>query len=60
MLNCSASLAVSTSVLKALPGKLDVKRRSSSILYVCTVESLLYLDFYELGDEHLCGMIHKG
>ena len=26
MLNRSASLAISTSVLKALPGKLDVKR----------------------------------
>ena len=25
MLNCSASLAVSTSVLKALPGKFDIK-----------------------------------
>ena len=25
MLNCSASLAMSTSVLKALPGKLDFK-----------------------------------
>ena len=34
MLNCSASLAMSTSVLKALPGKLDIKRHSPSILYV--------------------------
>ena len=34
MLYCSASLAMSTSVLKALPGKLDVKRHSPSILYV--------------------------
>ena len=34
MLNRSASLAMSTSVLKALPGKLDIKRHSSSILYV--------------------------
>ena len=31
---CSTSLAVSTSVLKALPGKLDIKRHSPSILYV--------------------------
>ena len=34
MLNCSASLAMSTSILKALPGKLDIKSHSPSILYV--------------------------
>ena len=34
MLNRLASLAMSTSVLKALPGKLDIKRHSPSILYV--------------------------
>ena len=34
MLNCSASLAMSTSVLKAFPGKLDIKRHSPSILYI--------------------------
>ena len=34
MLNHSASLAMSTSVLKALPGKLDIKRHSPSILYL--------------------------
>ena len=34
MLNRSASLAMSTCVLKALPGKLDIKRHSPSILYV--------------------------
>ena len=34
MLNRSASLAMSTSILKALPGKLDIKRHSPSILYV--------------------------
>ena len=34
MLNRSASLAMSTSVLKALPGKLDIKRYSPSILYL--------------------------
>ena len=33
MLNRLASLAMSTSVLKALPGKLDIKRHSPSILY---------------------------
>ena len=36
MLNRSASLAMSTSVLKALPGKLDIKRHSPSILYFYT------------------------
>ena len=34
MLNRSESLAMSTSVLKALPGKLDIKRHSPSILYL--------------------------
>ena len=34
MLNRSAILAMSTSVLKALPGKLDIKRHSPSILYI--------------------------
>ena len=34
MLNRSASLAMSTGVLKALPGKLDIKRHSPSILYI--------------------------
>ena len=33
-MNCSASLAMSTSVLEALPGKLDIKRHSPSILYI--------------------------
>ena len=36
MLNRSASLAMSTSILKALPGKLDIKRHSPSILYIST------------------------
>ena len=34
MLNRSTSLAMSTSILKALPGKLDIKRHSPSILYI--------------------------
>ena len=34
MLNRSASLAMSTSNLKALPCKLDIKRDSPSILYI--------------------------
>ena len=37
MLNPSASLAMSTSVLKALPGKLDIKRHSPSILYLLCI-----------------------
>ena len=32
--NRSANLAISTSVFEALPGKLDIKRHSSSILYI--------------------------
>ena len=39
MLNRSASLAMSTSVLKALPGKLDIKRHSPSILYISFPEN---------------------
>ena len=39
MLNRSASLAMSTSILKALPGKPDIKRHSPSILYVLTILS---------------------
>ena len=37
MLNLSASLAMSTRVLEALPGKLDIKRHSPSILYVSAI-----------------------
>ena len=36
MLNRSASLTMSTSVLKDLPVKLDIKRHSPSILYIHT------------------------
>ena len=41
MLNRSASLAMSTCVLKALPGKLDIKRLSPSILYLCSKSQYL-------------------
>ena len=34
MLNGSANLEMSTSVLKSLPGKLDIKIHSPSILYL--------------------------
>ena len=37
MLNRSASLAMSTSVFKALPGKLDVKRHSPGILFLWAI-----------------------
>ena len=39
MLNRSASLAMSTSVLNALPEKLDIKRYSPSILYLLCIKS---------------------
>ena len=35
-----SSLAMSTSVLKALPGKLDIKRHSPTILYILTYRKL--------------------
>ena len=41
MLNRSASLAMTTSAIKALPGKLDIKRHSPSILYEA-INSLLF------------------
>ena len=44
MLNRSASLAMSTSVLKALPGKLDIKRHSPSILYILRFRILLHMN----------------
>ena len=36
MLNRSASLAMSTGILKALPCKLDIKKHSPSILFIST------------------------
>ena len=35
-------LAMSTSVLKALPGKLDFKRHSPSIFYVSPIKGFIY------------------
>ena len=46
MLNRSASLAMSTSVLKALPGKLDIKRHSPSILYSVFIVFLMLSGCY--------------
>ena len=48
MLNRSASLAMSTSVLKALPGKLDIKRHSPSILYLLFGALTIKINFYKL------------
>ena len=50
MLNRPASLAMSTSVLKALPGKLDNKRHSPSILYSFSslATTLVYTAYYDL------------
>ena len=39
MLNRSASLAMSTSILEALPGKFDITWHSPSILYIRTPHS---------------------
>ena len=38
MLNHSASLVISTSVLKDLPGNFDIKRHSPSILYLSAID----------------------
>ena len=62
MLNRSASLAMSTSILKALPGKLDIKRHSHSILYLwvgrrCN-RSALQL-FKRQGAADSAGIAHK-
>ena len=37
----SASLKMSTSVLKALPGKLDIKRHSPCLLYILRLSTFL-------------------
>ena len=38
MLYRSANLAMSTSILEALPGKLDIKRHSHSFLYISHIK----------------------
>ena len=48
MLNRLASLPMSTRVLKALPGKLDIKRHSPSCLYLFGIKCYTmacYLDY---------------
>ena len=56
MWNRSASLAMSTSVLKALPGKLDIKRHSPSILYLPRQFDLMagHRDVSDLNISSLC------
>ena len=46
MLNRSASLAMSTSILKALPGKPDIKRHSPSILYLPVLVHITVIQIY--------------
>ena len=48
MLNRSASFTMSTSILKALPGKLDIKRHSPSILYLLFGALTIKFNFYKL------------
>ena len=49
-----ASLKMSTSVLKALPGKLDIKRHSPSFLYLQTlsIDILTKLHFHFVVGRH--------
>ena len=73
MLNHSASLAMSTSILKALPGKLDIKRHSPSILYLpdlsytfsqyvitCLSTAVVTQDFKIITDSVIRSIICKG
>ena len=60
MLNRSASLAMSTCILKALPVKLDIKRHSPSVLYVSIktiwndlVNGIVIIDDSFLGNMHI-------
>ena len=58
MLNRSASLPMSTSVLKALPCKLDIKRHSPSIRYLLSYVFYLFRDravtaFFETQNENV-------
>ena len=66
MLNHSACLAMSTSILKALPGKLDIKRHSPSILYVpafCEIFTVLchskLLGFFCILNVEMCLLVNQ-
>ena len=56
MLNCSASLPMSTSVLKAFPGKSDIKRHSPSILYFQNMV-ILHIKFKKMKGITTCKQI---
>ena len=59
MLNCLASLAMSTSIFKALPRKLNIKIHSPSILYLAFYSSSVYSsDVMDTGIlEHLSSLV---
>ena len=57
MLNHSASLTMSTSVLKALSGKLDIKRHSLSILYLALCQQTEEKQVSH--DQEMPGPLHK-
>ena len=58
MLNRSASLAMSTNVLKALPGRLDIKRHSPSILYILDTLTLEENTMNTIDNQHyICNPI---
>ena len=53
MLNHSASLLMSTGVLKALPGKLDIKRHLPSVLYLLQPRNLKIIFPSEIAAQNL-------
>ena len=59
VLNRPASLAISTNVLEALPGKLDIKRHSPSTLYIfLALVAILVSGAKPVGhEEHFCAII---
>ena len=54
MLNRPTSLVMSASVLKALPGTLDIKRHSPSILYLSRLISIMHVLLAFLAITILC------
>ena len=56
MLNRLASLAMSTSVFKALPGKFDIKRHLPSIVYVSgqSCQTISYEPVHEISNNVVC------
>ena len=53
MLNRSACLAMSTSILEALPGKLDIKRHSPSILYITQEKYIILMPCINLKEGNI-------